>query len=491
MPLDQTDSRSSKVREKLDHPVVDGDAHTQEYHPILIDYLKAEAGTDMVDRYHAARFGKRSWQKMSVEERYDVQARRPPFWNMPSKNTLDLATAMLPNLFRARLDEMGIDSAVIYSSQFVFSNNPDEEIRRAGCRAVNRMNRDMFKEYSDRITPAAVIPTWTPDEAIEELEFCIKELGFKAIQLTNLNFRPIPAIERAAPEVAGIAPWIDPLALDSAHDYDPVWAKCVELKVAPTAHVGGQGWGARRSVSNYVYNHIGSFAAANDAFCKALFLGGVTRRFPELNFGFLEGGVAWGVSLYNDLFEHWEKRNIKALHENLNPATVDRKLLGQLVAEYGGDAYAPYLDKFKTHDDKMMGARPGFNPEDYEFLDDWAACEIENIEDIYDLFVPNFFFGCEADDRMISTAFDDRMNHLGAKLGAIFSSDVSHWDVPDMTETLAQAHGLVEKGLITEDDFKAFTFANIVRLHGEVNPDFFKGTVVEADAAKVLAEGKS
>ena len=53
--------------------------------------------------------------------------------------------------------------------------------------------------------------------------------------------------------------------------------------------------GSRRSISNYVYNHIGSFAAANDAFCKALFLGGVTRRFPELNFGFLEGGVAWAI----------------------------------------------------------------------------------------------------------------------------------------------------------------------------------------------------
>ena len=89
---------------------------------------------------------------------------------------------------------------------------------------------------------------------------------------------------------------------------------------------------------------------------------------------------------------------------------------------------------------------------------------------------------------MISTAFDDRMNHMGAKLGAIFSSDVSHWDVPDMTETLAQAHGLVDKGLITSDDFKAFTFANSVRLHGEVNPDFFKGTAVESEAAKVLAE---
>ena len=31
-----------------------------------------------------------------------------------------------------------------------------------------------------------------------------------------------------------------------------------------------------------------------EAVCKALFMGGVTRRFPALKFAFLEGGVGWG-----------------------------------------------------------------------------------------------------------------------------------------------------------------------------------------------------
>ena len=70
----------------------------------------------------------------------------------------------------------------------------------------------------------------------------------------------------------------------------------------------------------------------------------------------------------------------------------------------------------------------------------------------------------------------------------MFSSDVSHWDVPDMTETLAEAHELVDHGLINDDDFRDFTFANMVRLHGGVNPDFFKGTVVEDAAAKELGK---
>ena len=147
----------------------------------------------------------------------------------------------------------------------------------------------------------------------------------------------------------------------------------------------------------------------------------------------------------------------------------------------------PYLDHF-TKADGSPGARPGSAPEDPDCLDDWKATGIDRIEDIYDRFIPNFYFGCEADDKTISHAFYGRANHMGAKLKAIFSSDVSHWDVPDMTETLAEAYELVEKDLITKADFKDFVFANIVRLQAGLNCDFFKGAVVEAEAEKVLAD---
>ena len=43
----------------------------------------------------------------------------------------------------------------------------------------------------------------------------------------------------------------------------------------------------------------------------------------------------------------------------------------------------------------------------------------------------------------------------------------------------------MEHGLITEDDFRQFVFTNPARLHTTLNPDFFKGTVVEDAIAKV------
>ena len=70
--------------------------------------------------------------------------------------------------------------------------------------------------------------------------------------------------------------------------------------------------------------------------------------------------------------------------------------------------------------------------------------------------VSGFYFGCEADDPLNATAFNTKMNPFGARLGAIFSSDIGHWDVPDMTEVLAEAYELVDKEVVTERDFEVF-----------------------------------
>jgi len=86
---------------------------------------------------------------------------------------------------------------------------------------------------------------------------------------------------------------------------------------------------------------------------------------------------------------------------------------------------------------------------------------------------------------MNAVAFGN-LNPFGARLNAIFSSDVGHFDVPDMRMVLPEAHELVEDGLITAGDFRDFTFANAVRLWGRQNPDFFEGTVIAQQAAEVL-----
>ena len=95
----------------------------------------------------------------------------------------------------------------------------------------------------------------------------------------------------------------------------------------------------------------------------------------------------------------------------------------------------------------------------------------------------SFYFGSEADDRTVAAAFNDRVHPLGAKINAIWSSDIGHWDVPDLTEPLAESWDLVEQGVISEQDFKALVFGNPYRLYTEANPDFFRGTEIERKLA--------
>ena len=83
------------------------------------------------------------------------------------------------------------------------------------------------------------------------------------------------------------------------------------------------------------------------------------------------------------------------------------------------------------------------------------------------------------------TAFG-KANPFGARINAIFSSDIGHFDVPDMLSPVPEAYELVEDELITSDDFRDFTFTNAVRLWGQQNPRFFEGTVVAKEAAAVL-----
>jgi len=264
---------SAEIRGRLNHPVIDSDGHMIEFQPTFLDFLKEVGGSEMVKRYpQHRRTG--DWYAQSPKERAEKRTYRPAWWGVPTKNTLDRVTSTLPKLLYQRMDEFGLDFTVLYpSAGLVFAHAVDEELRRATCRALNQYSASVFSEYADRMAPVAAIPMHTPAEAIEELEYAVGELRMKAILMPSYVHRP---------RADGRGNWLDTYCLDSDFDYDPVWAKCLELKVAPTFHSGGQAWDARSSISNYMYNHIGHFAASGEALCKSVFLGGVTRRFPKL-----------------------------------------------------------------------------------------------------------------------------------------------------------------------------------------------------------------
>src|SRR5262252_7728309 len=473
-----------KVRAGLTHPVIDGDGHWIEYGPVFAEQVRKAAGDKAADGLlrHIRRIP--DTLSLSIAERRRRGIAMEGYWRRQSTNTRDRATAMMPRMLYDRLDELGIDFGIIYPTAGLgIARIEDDETRRAVIRGFNIVTADYFRDLSDRLTPAAVIPMHTPAEAIAELEFVTKQLGSKVGMFGSGMSRPVPSTPQNDSDGSRLAVWYDVLAIDSDHNYDSVWAKCRELGIAPTFHSAGSNQGLRNSPSNFVYNHIGHFAAAGHAVSKAMFLGGVTRRFPELRFAFLEGGVGWACQLFGDLMEHWERRNRQAL-ENMDPRKLDRALLMSLAEKYGDPDVAEALrarDGWPDHDASLTGG--------VEDLDDFSACRISRKQDWIDLYAKPFFFGCEADDRATAWAFS-KHNPFGAKLNAIYSSDIGHFDVIDMRHPLPEAYELVEEGCITPDNFRDFVFANTVHLWGTQNPKFFEGTTVAKAAADELARGQ-
>jgi predicted TIM-barrel fold metal-dependent hydrolase len=471
---------AAQVRQRLGHPVVDADGHVIEYLPALVDCLKRVAGPKVSERFWSNFLdtNARNWHQLTPEQRRRGSVYRPAFWAGPAENTRDRATAMLPKLLEERLPELGMDYAVMFPTiGMLLPNIVDEEMRRASCRAENLMLAEMFKGCEARLTPAAIIPCHTPAEALEEMRFAFDELGMRVPMIGAMVRRPIrrpDANDEEPKRPLDQAFWVDLLGLDSEYDYDPLWRECMERRVPMTFHAPSQGVGLRRSTSNYMFNQTGHFADSGHAYAKALFFGGVTYRFPRLPMAFLECGAAWGAQLVLDLKERWEKRNAEAI-KTLDPRRVNQAEMARYFERYGGSLLAGKLSP-------ESGGRA-----EQPMVDEFAATGIRNLDDFYERLLPNYYYGCEADDRLAGVAFDPRYTPPGRPLKAMFSSDIGHWDVEDMERVVPEAWEMVEDGVMSEESFRDFMFTNPVRLLTSLDPEFFKGTAVESEVKALLA----
>ena len=481
-------SRSRDIHRSLGHPVIDADGHWLESIPIFLDFLRDIGGPTSVEKFLAYRRERwDSWYSDTPEQLLSTRKLRSSWWTFPA-DTLDRATEMLPELLYQRLDEFGLDYSIVYPTLGLgIQTIADPELRASVVRALNTMSAEMFAPYADRLTPVATISAFSPGEAIEELRFCVNELHLKTAWLHGAIRRPIPAFDQNGG--GGVSPsFIDNLVLDNVASYDPLWKEFVDLGVAVSTHAGSMGWADRTSPNNYCFNHIGHFAQANHVFARALFLSGVTYRFPTLNFAFLEGGCGWAVNLYHDIVGHWKKRSKSSMEKNLDPRNLDLEQLIALFETHGGHWFEgraqemlssldPYYPQHST--DQLAEQEAAHQ------IDDFEAAHIESVEDIRERFTKNFYFGCEADDPMTAWANDPRMS---ARLKPLFSSDVGHFDVTDMSEVLEEAHELLEYGHLNSEEFREFTFVNAVELYTQMNPNFFDGTVVEAEVSKEIAQ---
>src|SRR5713226_781384 len=101
-------SKSSEIRSRLNHPVIDSDGHTVEFLPGFFDVLRTVAGQRVADRYwnvtanspYGSLPNLTHWFQLTPEQRRIQRAPRPPWWAFPIENALprdgDAAEADVP-----------------------------------------------------------------------------------------------------------------------------------------------------------------------------------------------------------------------------------------------------------------------------------------------------------------------------------------------------------------------------------------------------------
>ena len=189
----------------------------------------------------------------------------------------------------------------------------------------------------------------------------------------------------------------------------------------------------------------------------------------------------------------WKKRNPKYMRENLDPTVLNREEVLRYYEEYGSERVRSHLSEMREYfarprPEYWRGSSPMTPRAD---LDDWGPAKIQKKEDIRDLFIPNFYFGCEGDSSINPLAFNSKVNPMGVRLRTIFGSDMGHFDVLDFEGVLEEAYEQVDDGSMTKEDFKDFVFHNPIHMYTGMNPDFFVGTKIEAEverAKKKLAK---
>src|ERR1700689_253269 len=132
---------SAEIHRSLGHPVIDIDGHMAEHLPTLAPYLEDEGLSldhPSVRRLLPAYGGTDvTWHDQTREERVATRTPRGPWWSSPARQTIDLATALFPELLYERLDDLGLDFGVVYPSLgLVFLQSADDRYRRGTCRAL-------------------------------------------------------------------------------------------------------------------------------------------------------------------------------------------------------------------------------------------------------------------------------------------------------------------------------------------------------------------
>ena len=250
--------------------------------------------------WSAARSRGLSQRPRTLDERRRTRTPQGAWWGArPRRTRCDRATATLPALLYERMDELGIDFAVLYPTKTLVTGRGRRRPAAGLCRGFNDYYADVYRPFADRMTVAGMIPMHTPEEAVAELHHC-HELGPEGRCASPRACSGRSPSRRARPlalALAGPDPLVRLLRPRQRVRLRPGVGGVRRARLRrhlPRRHDGA----ARPALVDHQLRRQPRRAFAREMYplCKSLFFGGVTARFPDLPFAFLECGVWWACS---------------------------------------------------------------------------------------------------------------------------------------------------------------------------------------------------
>ncbi len=166
----------------------------------------------------------------------------------------------------ADMNKMDIDVQAISTSPLQYYYGVETDLGRKIARTINERLAEVTASNPDRFVPLGTLPMQEPELAVQELEYCMKTLGFKGIEIgTNV----------AGVEIA------DPC-------YEKMWAKCEALGAVVFLHPIGF-TSPQRLTQHFLTNVIGNPLDTTVALAHIVF-GGVLERYPKLKIVTAHGG---------------------------------------------------------------------------------------------------------------------------------------------------------------------------------------------------------
>jgi len=183
----------------------------------------------------------------------------------------------------ADMDAMGIDIQILSPSPTQYYYWADRELAAAVVRSQNETIAAACDEHPHRFAGLAAVSLQFPELAAEQLDYCVRELGFKGAEISS--------------HVSGTE--------ISDTQFAPFWQKAEELGAVVFLHPLGVTLRDRLR-QHYLANIIGVPLETTIALSHLIY-GGVLDDYPDLKI--LAGHGGGFFSHYNGRFDHgWEVR---------------------------------------------------------------------------------------------------------------------------------------------------------------------------------------